>query len=546
MPVITEFPQGRPGPGAAAASGAKRRPAAQTQPAAALARRVVGDAHRGVERVERRALPHRVGPVERPGPRQPDLVPPVPAVPPQRGRVGEDEVAVLRARAAQVQLVQVPDEDALELRQVAAAALPAPPSAPEPAPPALPAPGPAPPSAPGPAVPGPGLARLGEDAWRHGQVAQRRRGDGLRLRAIRAIPGDLVQHGKPADDHALVIGPCRAAVVAAGGGQPVVDQAGRADQPAGREPLPLAQRPVQIAAAATGRALMQAARDQQEQLVRYRVLVGPASRPPHPAAAHLVPACRDPREQRTGRLQVFHLAGQVERRDPGQCPPAVVVVKLGAEARVDPLRPGERRLDDVPVPALPGQLAVVDHRGQRVRAVPPASGLPQPRPRLVPALQRGDRLPGPGPERRVPPGPRPPGPPRIPPGARWPGGHRYGVGAPGWLPGCPPLKCSSAIPPVTSVSQRVSELRGSRASVTQAKVSAQVAASTAGTSGDSRLYRYQAIAISNGGHSTLISMFVAAGFAGSKWSPTIWNSRQNDGEITRPDACGSGLSASRP
>jgi len=25
MPVITEFPQGRPGPGAAAASGAKRR-----------------------------------------------------------------------------------------------------------------------------------------------------------------------------------------------------------------------------------------------------------------------------------------------------------------------------------------------------------------------------------------------------------------------------------------------------------------------------------------------------------------------------------------
>jgi len=37
MPVITEFPQGRPGPGAAAASGAKRRLTAQTQPAAALA-----------------------------------------------------------------------------------------------------------------------------------------------------------------------------------------------------------------------------------------------------------------------------------------------------------------------------------------------------------------------------------------------------------------------------------------------------------------------------------------------------------------------------
>src|SRR5579875_3564604 len=37
MPVMTEFPQGRPGPGAAAASGAKRRLTAQTQPAAALA-----------------------------------------------------------------------------------------------------------------------------------------------------------------------------------------------------------------------------------------------------------------------------------------------------------------------------------------------------------------------------------------------------------------------------------------------------------------------------------------------------------------------------
>jgi len=36
MPVITEFPQGWPGPGAAAASGAKRRLAAQTRPAAAL------------------------------------------------------------------------------------------------------------------------------------------------------------------------------------------------------------------------------------------------------------------------------------------------------------------------------------------------------------------------------------------------------------------------------------------------------------------------------------------------------------------------------
>ena len=112
------------------------------------------------------------------------------------------------------------------------------------------------------------------------------------------------------------------------------------------------------------------------------------------------------------------------------------------------------------------------------------------------------------------------------------------------------------------MSQRVSELRGSRASVThatavyqgsdhgatstQAKVSAQVAASTAGTSGDSRWYRYQASASSSGGHSTPISVDVAAGFAGSRCLPMIVISCQIDGEMTRPDAFGSGLSALRP
>src|SRR5580692_1318701 len=91
------------------------------------------------------------------------------------------------------------------------------------------------------------------------------------------------------------------------------------------------------------------------------------------------------------------------------------------------------------------------------------------------------------------------------------------------------ISAVSASAPVTSVSQRVSELRGSKARVahaiavyqasdhgatsTQAKVSAQVAASTAGTSGDSRLDKYQASASSSGGHSTPISVDVADGLA---------------------------------
>src|SRR5271170_5651248 len=140
------------------------------------------------------------------------------------------------------------------------------------------------------------------------------------------------------------------------------------------------------------------------------------------------------------------------------------------------------------------------------------------------------------------------------------GSYGVGAGAPGWLSGWPALKCSSAGTKVASASQRVSELRGSRASVTQAtavyqgsdhgatrtqaKVSAQVAASTAGTSGDSRLYRYHASASSSSGHSTPISALIVAGLA--RWSPIFWNSHQNDGEMTRPDALGSGLSAFRP
>jgi len=265
---------------------------------------------------------------------------------PQGGGVGQDEVAIFGSHTVAVELVQVPDEDALELGAVAVAAR------------------------------GLAFARLGEDARRHGQVAQHRRGDGFGLREVGVVAGDLVQHGEPADDHALVVGPGRSAIVGAVGGQPVVDQAGRADHAAGREPLPFSQGPVEITAGGAGRALMQAARDEQEELVRYRVLVGLAARPPQAAAAHVVPAGCHPGEQRARQVQVLHLAGQVERCDPGQRPPTVIVVIQVAETRVDPRGPAERGLDHVPVPALAGPLAVLDHRGQRVGGVPPAGGLP--------------------------------------------------------------------------------------------------------------------------------------------------------------------------
>ena len=126
-------------------------------------------------------------------------------------------------RAAQVELVQVPHENALELRPVAVAGR------------------------------GLFLAGLGEDARRHGQVAQRRGRDGRGLLEVGTVAGDLVQHGEAADDHALVVGPGRAAVVHAAGGEPVVDQVARADQPAGLQPPPLAQRPLQVTARAGAR-----------------------------------------------------------------------------------------------------------------------------------------------------------------------------------------------------------------------------------------------------------------------------------------------------
>src|ERR1017187_10467907 len=96
----------------------------------------------------------------------------------------------------------------------------------------------------------------------------------------------------------------------------------------------------------------------------------------------------------------------------------------------------------------------------------------------------------------------------------------YGIGPTWTLVGLPPLKCSSDSVPVARVSQRVSEFLGSRATVTQAieeyqgsdhgatrtqaNARAQVAATTVGTSGESRLYRYQASRSISGGQANPI------------------------------------------
>src|SRR5450755_3109183 len=81
-------------------------------PRARLGRRE-GDG--GVERVKGRALPAGIGPVEGPGPAQPELVPLVPVVFPDGAGVPENEVAVGGARAQRAEVGEVTDEDPLEL-----------------------------------------------------------------------------------------------------------------------------------------------------------------------------------------------------------------------------------------------------------------------------------------------------------------------------------------------------------------------------------------------------------------------------------------------
>ena len=77
-----------------------------------------GDGQGGVERVQGGTLAAGVGPVERPGPAQPELVGRVPGVVPDRARVRQDEGPVGGAPGQPVQLAEVPHENALELGHV--------------------------------------------------------------------------------------------------------------------------------------------------------------------------------------------------------------------------------------------------------------------------------------------------------------------------------------------------------------------------------------------------------------------------------------------
>ena len=104
-----------------------------------------------------------------------------------------------------------------------------------------------------------------------------------------------MQGGETAEDHALVVGPGRAAVVRAGGGEPVVDQAGRADHAASVQPLPLPQRPVSVLLLA-GYPGGEQRGEGEEQFVGDRVLVVPLLVPPQPAAAGVIPAAQAVRE----------------------------------------------------------------------------------------------------------------------------------------------------------------------------------------------------------------------------------------------------------
>src|ERR1700722_710012 len=208
----------------------------------------------GGEHLEGGGLPARVGLVEGSGPAQPELAAGVPRVAPYGVGVGEDERPVGRLAAQSLELMQVADEDALELRLVAVAAG--------------------------------RLARLGEDARRPGQAAQRRVRDELSRAQVALVAGELAQRGEPAEDHALVVGPGRAAVVRAPRGEPVVDQAVRPDHAAVAQPFPGAQRPVQVFRVLR-HPLGQPRGERQEQIAGDRVLVTPVGVPPQPAAAGL-------------------------------------------------------------------------------------------------------------------------------------------------------------------------------------------------------------------------------------------------------------------
>src|SRR5215469_5079224 len=206
-----------------------------------------GKRHGCVQHVLRRALPAGVGVVERTCPVQAELAAAVPVVGPDRASVVANELAVGGTPALPVEIVEVAHEYALELRAVPVAASCA------------------------------VLSGLEQDAVprarrQGGQRVQRSVGDRLALPEITGVAGDLIQRGEPAEDDSLVIGPRLATVVLAGIVEPVVNQAGSADQAVGAEPVPLSSRPVEVLATA-GTTLMQPCCECEEQFIGDGVLV---------------------------------------------------------------------------------------------------------------------------------------------------------------------------------------------------------------------------------------------------------------------------------
>jgi len=78
--------------------------------------------------------------------------------------------------------------------------------------------------------------RLAQDAGRGREAARRRQRHLHRGRAVARVAGDPGKIVQAADQHALVVGVARLAIVAAGGVEPVVDQPVVPDHRRAREP----------------------------------------------------------------------------------------------------------------------------------------------------------------------------------------------------------------------------------------------------------------------------------------------------------------------
>ena len=137
-------------------------------------------------------------------------------------------------------------------------------------------------------------------------------------------------------------------------------------------------------------------RDRQKQLIGNRVFVGALLAPPDSASAGLrVPAAGHVRKYGTGHSQIPGIFCQVVGVDPGQRPPALVVVIIiqkGLAAR--PLRGHECVGEDRQVFRRSAGAHIVRQHRDRIGGVPPAGSLVEAGPRYIPPLERSNANPG--------------------------------------------------------------------------------------------------------------------------------------------------------